>query len=293
MRAGPLSNDKVIDLINHYFVPVHVSHDEYVKKGNVPPEEKAERQRIIREAWADPKAPILRAGEDATFILDPDGHVAESLFQPNNIKLDLLIGLMERNIKKLNIARADVVIPPTPAGAPSKANADDLLLHLTARYLPASEGWGRLPAEDWFTLTPDQWKKLLAPADAKVGQQWIIDKDVATYLLKYFYPPSANTDVARNILEEMQLQGTVVSVKEGIARVRLDGKMKMKHPFFTTGLGPSNAVMEKDEDYYVRAELIGHIDTDLTARRIQSVRIVTDKGTYAKASFGAALRSVP
>jgi hypothetical protein len=294
MRAGPLSNEKVIDLLNHYYIPVSVSHNEYVKKGStVPPEERAEKQRIIREAWSDPRAPIIRAGEDATYLLGPDGHVVETLFPPTSIKTDPLIAFLERNIKKLNVPRGETLVPPSPPEVAPKVQPDELLLHLTARYIPASEGWGRIPAEDWIALRADQWKKLLAPADAQVGEQWPIDNDVATYLLKNFYPPTANTDLNRNVLEEVQFQGTVVSVQDGVARVRIDGKMIMKHPYFTTGRGPSNDVQEKDADYVVRANLIGYIDTDLKGHRIQSVRIVTDKGTYAKANFGAALRSVP
>jgi hypothetical protein len=294
MRAGPLSNEKVIDLLNHYYIPVSVSHNEYVKKGSlVPAEERAEKQRIIRTAWSDPRAPIIRVGEDATYLLGTDGQVVETLFPPTSIKTDPLIAFLERNIKKLNVQRGETLVPPSGHALAPRVQPDELLLHLTARYIPASEGWGRIPAEDWITLRADQWKKLLAPTGAKAGDQWAIDKDVATYLLKYFYPPTANTDLNRNSLEEMQFQASVVSVRDGVARVRMDGKMKMKHPYFTTGAGPSSEVQARDADYYVRANLVGYLDTDLKGQRIRSVRLVTDKGTYAKADFGAALRSVP
>jgi hypothetical protein len=294
MRAGPLSNEKVIDLLNHYYIPVSVSHNEYVKKGStVPAEERAEKQRIIRESWSDPRAPIIRAGEDATYLLGPDGHVVETLFPPTSIKTEPLIAFLERNIKKLNVRRGETLVPPAAHEVAPRVRPDEVLLHLTARYLPASAGWGRLPAEDWITLRAEQWQKLLAPANARVGQQWAIDTVVAAYLLKYVYPPTANTDLNRNILDEMQVQATVVSVRDGVARVRIDGKMKMKHPYFTTGAGPASEVQARDADYVVRANLIGYLDTDLMNQRLRSVRIVTDKGTYAKADFGAALRSVP
>jgi hypothetical protein len=294
MRAGPLSNEKVIDLLNHYYIPVSVSHNEYVKKGSmVPPEERAEKQRIIRESWSDPRAPIIRAGEDATYLLGPDGHVVETLFPPTSIKTEPLIAFLERNIKKLEVLRGQTVVPPFTHPIAPRMQPDEMLLHLTARYIPASAGWGRIPAEDWITLLPDQWKKLLAPVDAAVGQQWAVDKDVANHLLRYFYPPTANTDLARNTFQELQLQATVVSVQDGVARVRIDGKMVMKHPYFTTGAGPSNDVQVRDADYYVRASLVGYTDTDLKGQRLQSVQIVTDRATYARADFGAALRSVP
>ena len=33
MRAGPLSNDKVISLLNAYYVPVFISNEDYDEKG--------------------------------------------------------------------------------------------------------------------------------------------------------------------------------------------------------------------------------------------------------------------
>ena len=50
MRAGPLSNPQIIELLNAHFAPVYVSNEDYTEDGPAPAEERAERNRIWREA---------------------------------------------------------------------------------------------------------------------------------------------------------------------------------------------------------------------------------------------------
>ncbi len=49
MRGGSLSHDKVIDLLNAFFVPVYISHEAH-EKGDAPEADKKEWHRIYREA---------------------------------------------------------------------------------------------------------------------------------------------------------------------------------------------------------------------------------------------------
>ena len=294
MRAGPLSNEKVIDLLNHYYIPVTVSHDEYVKKGSkVPAEERAEKKRIVLESWSDPKAPVIRAGEDACYLLSPDGHVYATLFPPDSIKTDRLIAFLEENAKKLKTVRGETLVAPTSQSHAPEAKPDELVLHLTARYIPSGEGWARMPAEDWIVLWPGEWKKLLPPARSRIGDSWSVDEGVALHLLKNFYPPTANTDLAKNRVENYVFRATVVSDIEGVRRVRIDGELVMKHPFFTTGAGPASRVLSTDDDYVVSCGIVGYVDTEPAKEKVRSLRIVTTTGTYAKLNFGVALRSVP
>src|SRR5262249_38270740 len=50
LRASSLSNDRVISLLNSYFVPVYVANQDYTESGSAPEEEKAELRRLRREA---------------------------------------------------------------------------------------------------------------------------------------------------------------------------------------------------------------------------------------------------
>ena len=51
MRAGPLSNTKVIDILNRFFVPVYTVNEDYAPKGPAPAEEKAERESIFKQGY--------------------------------------------------------------------------------------------------------------------------------------------------------------------------------------------------------------------------------------------------
>jgi hypothetical protein len=59
--------------------------------------------------------------------------------------------------------------------------------------------------------------------------------------------------------------------------------MKMKRPF----------TFAKDDNLMVEADLVGYADYDLKTKQLRKLQIVTDKGTYAGASFGIAVRSLP
>jgi hypothetical protein len=81
MRAGPLSSPEVIDLLNHYFVPVFVSMEDYEDGGAAPAAEKAEYWRIYHAAHAAK----MSVGSVHVYILSPAGepiatrHVAKAI----------------------------------------------------------------------------------------------------------------------------------------------------------------------------------------------------------------------
>jgi len=68
MRAGPLSDAKVIEWLNAYFVPVYVSNDEIPGDADTVKKEKSERERILR-AFLDAK---MSAGSVTVYVLTPD-----------------------------------------------------------------------------------------------------------------------------------------------------------------------------------------------------------------------------
>src|SRR5262249_55054390 len=178
-----------------------------------------------------------------------------------------------------------------------KADPDALVLHLTARtlvrqggeYVPhrvtlgetKSAGWGSYPAEDWIVLKKAEWAKLLPPGEVAAGTTWEPDREVAARVLTHFYPSTENNDVAKNRIEEQALTATVVSVRDGVARARLEGRLRMKHPFY-----------HKDDDNVVEATVVGFVDFEEGKDGVRSLRLVTDKATYGRTTFGVAVRSV-
>jgi len=278
MRASSLSDSQVITLLNRYFVPVYVSNEDAGEHGNGPLSERAEYKRIYGEA--------LKAGLSAStvgvYILAPDGHTVEAMHVAQASKPDQLIPLLERVVQKLKTPPGNPLIKPVTQSKPPQHETDSLVLHLSARVLKVGGAWDYFPVENWIVLERAQWTKFLPPGHIGPAKSWDIDKDVASGLLAYFYPATENNDVSTNRIERLDLKGSVLSAHDGLIRVRLSGKVTMKHTFY-----------QKDDENVVEANLMGFLDFDPKKNVIKSFELVTDQASYGKGTFGIAVRSVP
>jgi hypothetical protein len=292
MRAVSLSDTRVIDLLNRYFVPVYTSNEDYAEKGGAPPEEKAQLNRIREEGYARK----LSVGTVHAYVLTPDGHTLDSLHVAQAYQPDRLAAMLRRAVLKLGTAPGPPVLAPAPQDA-VQPKPDALLLHLTARYLArrgddyvlttsATANWNAFPGEDWISLERAQWVKLLPPEEARVGTSWEVDRDVTALLLTHFYPPTENNDLATNRLEKQSLRGVVVARENGGMRVRLEGALTLKHPFY-----------HKDDKNVAEASFVGFLEYREDTKRIGFVRLVTEEAVYGEPGagqpYGVALRSVP
>jgi hypothetical protein len=284
----------VISLLNHYFVPVYVSNEDYAGNGTAPAEEKAERQRIYREALQAK----LSAGTVHVYILDPAGHCIDSQHVAVASKVDKLIDMLERTIARLKTPEGQLLVPARPQSVLRKSQADALLLHLTARNLvrqgddyviPAvklgenrSGSWGAYPGENWFELQRADWSRLLPSAAVKPGASWDIDPAAAAKILNYFYPATENNDIKTNRILQQTLTAKVLSERGGVIQARLDGYLKMKHPFY-----------HREDDQVVETAIVGILEFASSGKGIPSLQLVSDKATYGSRPFGVAVRSVP
>jgi len=278
LRAGPLADADVIAEINRHFVPVFVSNEDYAKDSPAPAEEKAERDRV----WADALKAKLPSGTVHVYLLDPGGRVLDSMHVAEAAKPGKLLALLKAVAEREKTPAGDAVVKPAPQSACPKCEADALVLHLVAR--GAGKGsWREFPAENWIVLGKDDWARFLPPKDAKPGQSWDVDRETAAKVLTYFYPQTENNDVSTNRIDRASLKATVVSVKDGVARARLDGSLKMKHAFYP----------HRDDDKVVEATVVGYVDADPARPRVRVLRMVTDEATYGAERFEAALREAP
>jgi hypothetical protein len=303
MRASSLSNTRIIDLLNSYFVPVHLRNQDYNEHGDASAQEKAERNRIYRESLEAG----LPAGTVCAYLLTPDAHPVDvaPLNRPEATNPERLAEKMERVIHDLEVTRGEPLLAPAPQSAPPPCAPDSLVLHLTARYLERhgddfvrldtksvlgtqkAGNWGNLPSEDWIVWTKEEWVRLLPPGAVRSGTSWELDKEVPATLLRRFFPPTENTDFDNNRIDDQSLTARVESVEDGVAHARLEGTLTMKHPFY-----------HKDDGNFVRAKLVGFMDFETGTPRIRSLRLVTGRATYgtdanAGQFFGVAVRSVP
>lgn len=151
-------------------------------------------------------------------------------------------------------------------------------IHKPVLGVTRSGSWGAYPAEDWIILSQEQARSLL-PMTVAVGKSWDLDRNTAARVLERFYPSTENNDLATNRIDEQELKGTVLWIKNGLARARLDGGLRMKHPFY-----------HRDDNNVVDAKLLGYLDFDTESRRITDWQLVTTEATYGRMAFGVAVR---
>lgn len=319
VRAGPLSNSKVIEVLNRSFIPVHISTDEYYgedfpgpgfsKEGSASLEEKQEWKRIYDAA----QQAKLNLRGTPIYILSTDGQVADTLRSSPAEKVESFLQFLDRTIEKQQPAGGPPVVPPAPQFTPPAAEPGALVLHLTSRYLkrqndqvvpftPIDRGlgvtgdsWRALPSEDHVVFRPAEVRQLLPAGPVRTGTAWDIDPELSARLLTNFYPQTANTDVTRNILVKQELRARVISVEAETARAWVEGTLIMKHYFAL-----------KEDDNVVRASVVGFLDFEPRTQRVLSWRMVTDQATYGGGKkdqgqttydppvpFGVAVRSLP
>src|SRR5260370_30654586 len=172
MRAGPLSNPRVVALLNRYFVPVYLANEDYRENGPAAAEKRAERKRLLA-AFGEAK---LSAGSVQVFLLK-DGQPLDALHVVQAAKVERLVDLLERTVASLKLRPGAPVVPPRPqAGRPS-TDADARALHVATRYLArkgnivvtnrAGAGlgttnnarWVALPGGVWVIVGRQQWAK--------------------------------------------------------------------------------------------------------------------------------------
>lgn len=319
MRAGPLSDERVISILNGCFVPVYISNEAYAQKeapkegdaqaaargegaaggeasegepsrrggsnrrspmeAHVSPEEEAERDRIYREALGAG----LPAGSVHVYILAPDdGHVLDSLHVAQAAKTNVLLSLLERITLRLGTTAGEPAVAPSPQSSPPEAAPGALIVHVTGRgYGGAS--WDDFPSEDWVVLDRSAWSRLLPPEGLSERASWDLDPDVSARLLVHFYPQTENNDTSPNRIEQQRLRASIFSVKDGVARALLEGRLRMRHDFYPG----------REDGRRVDAMLEGVMDIDLTRRRITGLTLVTAGATYGPGTIAVAARLAP
>lgn len=293
MRASSLSNDKVIDLLNHFFVPVYLSNEDFAKGGCAPAEERKELQRIFRETLDAKRS----AGTVHVYVLAPDGKSFDSMHVASAYKIEKLAPMLEAAVAQHKLSAARTLFPPSPQSRHPKVAPDSLVLHLVARngvnkgddVVPTksklgetrSAGWGSYPSEDWIVLSKDESSRLLPTGPVEKGTSWQLDAELAARFLTHFYPTTENNDVKKNKILKQDLTATVLSVDRGLARAKLTGHLTMDHWFY-----------HKADGNQVDTRLAGYLDFEPATGRIRTLRLVTEAATYSRRPFGVVLREV-
>jgi hypothetical protein len=277
MRAGPLSSSHVIDLLNARFVPVFAVNEDYRKEGNAPVEEKALYDRVYREALEKG----LSAGTVHAYIVDPGGHVIDSLHVAEAARTERLLAMLERATAGLRTTESTApIVKPRSLSVAPRTGPGSVVLHLTAR--GHGNSWDGFPSENWIVLRPAEREGLLPRGEVKVNERWDIREDVATAILTHFYPQTENNDVTTHRFERRTLSGRVLAVEDGVARARVEGELRMSHRFYPG----------REDSNVVQAKVIGILEFEPATGAVRRFLLVTDGATYGKGGLDVAVRSV-
>jgi len=272
MRAGPLSDRRVIEVLNRSFVSVYINNEDYYhKEGGAPPDERAELERIRREGHAKKFA----IGTVRSYVLTPDGHLHDMLTRSSTT-----LAMLERAIEEFRPTPGKPVVAPTAQSAPPPAPADAVVLHLISRGNDRGS-WGQFPAEDWIVLTRERWTKLLPGGDVVPGQTWELDRDVSAGILTYFYPQTENNDVSVDRIQQHALTAKVLTVKDGLVTARIDGFLRMQHVFYPG----------RKDAQPLGAEIAGVMT--FAPGRAPSLQLATMLALHGQRPFTVAVRTVP
>ena len=274
MRTGPFSSLEVIKRLNTAFVPVFAVNEDYRNPAVVPQEERDEYQRIYREAL-DKK---FSAGSVHVYVLNPEGAVVGTRHVADAARTKALIAFLDDLTKTLGTTPGGPLVEPKPQSRPPKHEAGSLVLHLTARGLGGGGSWDGV-AETWIVYTPAEAQRLM-PKDVKAGSSWELDRELSGRLLRYVYPVTENNDPDKNEIKEQELKATAISVRDGVAIVRLDGRLVMRHDFY-----------HKPDGKKVSTNLLGYVELESATGKVKTVRLVTDGAVYGGGKFGVAVKS--
>ena len=113
MRASSFSDDRVIRLVSTYFVPVHVSRDNYLL-----PAADAATNRELQRIDAERRLKHFEGGIVAVYILDPDGTVRATMpvqqaYYPDRFVtfLDRVIADSKAEPRRLEDVRRSAAVP--------------------------------------------------------------------------------------------------------------------------------------------------------------------------------------
>jgi hypothetical protein len=265
MRASSLSDERVIELVSRYFVPVWLSRDNY-QLGARSDAERAEIRRID----LDKRKRGLKGGTVCVYMLAPDGAVMATLpvhqaHNPNNLVPFLKQIIEKERLQPRNPEAVQASAAPRKVVRPRTLGG--LILHVRTKNEGPRAGYG--VSEDWVELTADECKILLPTADARAGNSGRVPEKVVDKLFQRFYPPAPNWKVADSTILSRALTATVLSASETEVRVGLRGSVELSHPFG----GP-------DTPGRVTANLVGVLRYDSMRKAVTSFAMASEEAKF-------------
>jgi hypothetical protein len=157
---------------------------------------------------------------------------------------------LTRVVTQLRTEPGPPAVKPHPQSVAPATPADAMVVRLVSRSL-AGGSWHEFPAENWIVLSRADWTQLLPSETLTLKTSWEVPRPVAVKLAEWVYPQNEEkTQVNRSRVDVATFRLTVVTVENGQARARIDGKVRLKHSFYPGG----------GAEDYADSELLGFVD---------------------------------
>src|SRR5215471_14186319 len=179
MRAGPLSDKNVIEMLNRYFVPVTSANEL---------QEPASRQ-IYNDFWKRG----MGIGDVHVYVVGPDGTAIGGMDIGSAMDTGKELGFLRGIVDQLKPQAGAPIFPPRAQGTPPKVESGAPAIHLVVRKDAGKISWNDFPSENWILLNRQEWDQILPPAGAKERTTWTIPQPVAVKLSEWIYPQTEDT----------------------------------------------------------------------------------------------------
>jgi len=266
MRVSSLSDEKVINLLTKYFIPVWVSRDHY----QLAAPSTAESDELLR-VDRDREKRRMEGGDVSVFVIAPNGAVSASMNVQRAYKPENLVPFLQKIVDDQHLeARNATAIKATTAAAhpspPSKTEGG-LMLHVWVRDDNMKDNRGL--SQDWVEWTAAEWRALAPADDARPGSTLALPRGAAGKLYRRLYPPGPMWNARDAELASGRLTATAVSTDNGEIRLKLEGEADVIFP--STG---------HPTDGRIKAKLVGAARYDMAKGRFTSFVLTSEQAEY-------------
>ena len=310
-RGVFLSQGSVLDVINDAYVPVKVDCRRLLAQDRAIFDDLERQRRAL-----DPQRARLPA--NGVFIVSPAGKVVD-FFHDTRLQLEMRPDTWSSVLKQVAAANHVTTTKASGAYVPETvrlARDGDLLLHIISRYAVDPSGASldsrqasldgvtpsdprdfmhdyrrevlmrrEAPTDEWVALEPSQWRQLLPPAGARVGDTYDVG-EVRDVFLRRFCPPTHNFSLL-GAMRASSMTGVVERADAGAMEVAFHGSADMSHKWWND-----------DDANLAVADFYGRMMVDAAQRTIVTLQLATDRATYGAADtlrvpYASILYSVP
>ena len=270
MRMGPFSNKKVTDFIQHNFVPLFVSNQEYSSS-----QIDTEERELLRAIRSNARKNGLSSGAVQVYLLTHELDVLDVMHVAKAVDVKQLMPFLRGVANELDVEPGAKVVPPRNRNRPPVACDSELALQTIARY----DSGDKIVVADWLRLSKKEWQQFVPPNANEQEETWELDDALTKKMLVHFYPYAQNWDLDPKQFLEASLNANVIERSKDETVVGLRGKLLRTHARYV-----------KSGREMISSKLVGFVRIR-TDQKLELI-LMTSGATYGALPFQGMLQTV-